>query len=200
MKKNNTVGLYGEVHGLSRNLIRDLPSLGFTPFKISDIGFSHPLGTVAVICLTWSDLITLQKLMNSLEEDQIHLVYASFEQADGGSFDIKAESAIRDSGLPYTLIRVVGVQKKNGDHHKLFWSQDFPGEMTANRHSVRWEDFSQVLCHCVNRPQVLSKTFTVHAVAGKAVHNWDEWFLGMISDSMHPAPQMKEMGVWSNQN
>jgi hypothetical protein len=69
------------------------------------------------------------------------------------------------------------------DHRKLFWKQYFEGRQKGHMHPVPWEDLSQILSQCVNRPEVLSKTFTVHAIAGEPEREWDRWFEDLESDT-----------------
>lgn len=185
MKKRITVGLFGKTHGLSRVLIKDLPGLGFAPYEINERSLLHPVGTAAVICMSAERKFQLlQQLISSLEENQIHLIFSSIAQER--CFDLRMESIVRESGLPYTIVRVMNPVISPGHHHKLSWTQENAGEQIKNNEHaepVSFEDYSQVLIHTVNRPQLLSRSFTVHASTGRSVHNWDHWFSDLIADT-----------------
>lgn len=213
MKNKKTVGLFGKLHGLTRKLSLDLPELGFVPFEIDAGDLAHPPGTVAVICAIAGshpaknqrapkELQSLSHLIESLRDDQIHLIFVSMAANNHpqkpllslGHLDLSAETLIRESGIPYTIVRTMSAEDRPGHHHKIFWKQDFEGDQKGHQHPVPWEDLAQVLVHCVNRSQALSKTFTVHAVAGeppveslkKAANqfgdSWDHWFQGLSAD------------------
>ena len=201
MKKKATVGIFGKLHGLKSKLNRDLQAIGFTPFEIDTGDLAHPPGTVAVIC-TISDqrpnenhrgpkeLSELSLLIESLKDDQVHLIFVSIAGSNRpetlvtsfGHLDLQAEELIRGAKLPYTIVRTMNAEDRPGRHHKIFWRQDLEGVQKGEEHAIPWEDLSQILVNCVNRDQVLSKTFTVHAVSGDPVANWDLWFRGMNAD------------------
>jgi len=210
MKNKVTVGLYGKPHGLHRKLINDLTVLGFTPFEIDPGDLAHPSATAAVICTSLDlgpsesqnekkKLSGLSLLIESLREEQIHMIFVSLAArnhpetpiASFGHLELRAEAQLREGGIPYTIVRAMSADDRPGHHHKLYWKQDTEGQEKGAEHPVPWEDLAQVLVHCVNRPQVLSKTFTVHAVVGAPPNespiqmksNWDHWFQGLNPDS-----------------
>jgi hypothetical protein len=199
MKNKITVGLLGKLHGLKSKLNRDLPALGFSPFELDPRDLAHPPGTVAVIFTAGANendresksLEELSILIESLRDEQIHLIYVSIagsnhpeaEVSEFGHLDLQAEALVRGAKLPYTIVRAMSTDDRPGHHHKIFWKQDFQGLQKGQEHPIPWEDLSQVLTHCVNRTQVLSKTFTVHAIAGDPIDNWDQWFIGLIPDA-----------------
>ena len=210
MKNKITVGLFGKLHGLHRKLANDLPALGFTPFEIDPGDLAHPPATAAVICTIPDlhpnknqkgnkELHGLSLLLESLRDDQVHLIFVSIaannqpesEVTHFGHLDLKAEAQIRESGIPYTIVRAMSAEDRPGHHHKLFWKQVTSGQQKGAEHPLPWEDLAQVLAHCVNRPQVLSKTFTVHAVAGVPIENWDQWFQGLSPDQSVKVPSRK---------
>jgi len=200
MKNKITVGLFGKLHGLTSKLNTDLPLLA--PFEIDPSDLAYPPSTVAVICTIADshpsqnqrgskELNELSLLIESLKDDKVHLIYVSIAGsnhpevpiADLGHLNLQAEILIRSSQIPYTIVRAMSADDRPGSHHKIFWKQDFQGKQKGQEHPIPLEDLSQVLVHCVNRSQVISKTFTVHAVAGDPIANWDQWFLGLNSDS-----------------
>lgn len=210
MKDKVTVGLFGKLHGLTTKLNEDLPLLGFTPFELDPRDLAHPPGTVAVIFTTADqrpnenkrgskDLSELSFLIESLKDDKVHLIYVSITGSnhpeslveDFGRLDLQAEDLVRGSKLPYTIVRAMNADDRPGKHHKIFWNQDFQGRQKGQEHPIPWEDLSQILVHCVNRTGVLSKTFTVHAVAGDPIDNWNQWFLGLNPDSIEKLKDKK---------
>jgi hypothetical protein len=214
MKNKITVGLLGKLHGLKSKLNRDLPALGFSPFELDPRDLAHPPGTVAIIFTiadqrpnederSIKDLSELSFLIESLKDDKVHLIYVSIagsnhpeaDVTDFGHLDSQAEALIRSSTLPYTIVRAMSANDRPGRHHKLFWKQHCQGQQKGQEHPIPWEDLSQVLTHCVNRSQVLSKTFTVHAVAGDPIDNWNQWFLGLIPDSRESKDGSKDRKV-----
>lgn len=211
MQNKVTVGLFGKLHGLHRKLVNDLPAFGYSPMEIESDDYPTPPGTVAVICALPEHspeendrgnkvLKRLTLLIESLKEYQTHLIFVSIAASNQpessitsfGHLDLKAEKMIRESGIPYTIVRAMSAEDRPGHHHKLYWKQDMQGQQKGAQHPLPWEDLAQVLAHCVNRPQVLSKTFTVHAIAGTPPHdlstgfnlneNWDHWFQGLQAD------------------
>jgi len=210
MKNTITVGLFGKLHGLTNKLNRDLHALGFTPLEIDSRAFACPPNTAAVIC-TISDqrpsedqrgekeLNELSQLIASLKNEQVHLIYVSIagsnrpeaKVTDFGHLDLQAEDLIRAGRLPYTIVRAMSADDRQGQNHKIYWKQSLQGSQNGQEHPIPWEDLSQVLVHCVNRESVLSKTFMVHSVAGEPVDNWDEWFRGLNPDSKQQAPHKK---------
>jgi len=201
MKTKNAVGLYGKFHGLLPKLNVDLPSSGYTPFFLDKRELAHPFGTVSVICAAAdtqpnqnrrgeAELADISSLLDSLQEDRVHVIFVSVANSNRpedlvssfGHLNLQTEELVRNSGLPYTIVRVMSADDRPGHHHKLFWKQDFEGQQKGQMHPVPWEDLSQILIQCVNRPEVLSKTFTVHAVAGEP-GAWDHWFQGLEPDS-----------------
>ena len=206
MKSKKTVGLLGNLRGLNRKLNVDLPELGFVPFEIDSGDLAHPPGTVAVICGT-ENLESISRLIESLQDDHVQLVFVSMAKtnhpetqlADIGRLDFQAETLIRESGLTYTIVRAMGGDARPGNHRKIFWKQDLGGDQNGQQNPVPWEDLAQVLVHCVNRSQAISKTFTVHAVAGEppidssrvSTEYWDRWFHGLSADSPVPTSRRK---------
>ena len=201
MKNKVTVGLFGKLHGLKSKLNRDLEAIGFTPFDVDSGDLAHPPGTVAVICTIadqrpsengrgLKELSELSLLIESLKDDQVQLIYVSIagsnhpeaQVSDFGHLNLQAEALIRGSHLPYTIVRAMTAEDRPGHHHKIFWKQDFEGKQKGQEHPIPWEDLSQVLVNCVNRSETLSKSFTVHAVSGEPVANWDTWFRGLNPD------------------
>jgi hypothetical protein len=202
MKNKITVGLIGKLHGLHRKLLNDLPALGLTPFEMDRGDLAHPPGTAAVI-FTCPDLHPdlnqrgkkepheLSVLIESLRDDQVQLIFVSIAATNQpetlvtsfGHLDLKAETLIRESGIPYTIVRVMSAEDRPGHHHKLFWKQGMEGKQKGSEHPVPWEDLARVLAQCVNRPKALSRTFTVHAVTGTPNDNWDQWFQGLNPDA-----------------
>ena len=222
MKNKKTVGLFGKLHGLTRKLNVDLPELGFVPFEIDSGDLAHPPGTVAVICAIADshpaenqrgpkELQSLSHLIESLKDDQVHLIFVSMAANNHpetqllslGHLDLNAEALVRESGIPYTIVRALSAEDRPGYHHKLSWKQDFEGDQKGPQHPVPWEDLAQILVHCVNRNQVFSKTFTVHAVAGEPPvesskksfnrfgESWDHWFRGLSADAAEKSAAKK---------
>jgi hypothetical protein len=203
MKNKITVGLFGKLHGLHSKLLNDLPALGYTPIELNLGDLAHPPETIAVICALpelhpeenrrgYKDLNSLSLLLESLRDDQVHLIFVSIAASNQpeslvtnfGHLDLQAEAQIRKSDIPYTIVRAMSAEDRPGHHHKLYWKQDTQGLQKGAEHPVPWEDLAQVLVNCVNRPLALSKTFTVHAVAGTPSENWDQWFQGLTPDSI----------------
>jgi uncharacterized protein YbjT (DUF2867 family) len=88
-----------------------------------------------------------------------------------------AEEALRDSGLPYTIVRPTWLTDDPRAAHALTFSQDPHTDGMLSR-----ADLADALVAAIERPAARSTTFSLFNEPGGSARNWEREFARLIPD------------------
>jgi uncharacterized protein YbjT (DUF2867 family) len=98
----------------------------------------------------------------------------------------RGEQALRDSGVPYTVVRPGGLVNEPGGQVRVVAVQ---GDPLMDGARIPRADVAEVCVESLARPAARNKTLEVFTEAGDAVTDWDTFFAALAPDGGQPAAQ-----------
>lgn len=89
----------------------------------------------------------------------------------------KGEEALRESGVPYTVVRPGGLINQPGGSEALVFAQ---GDTTAGR--IAREDVALICIAALDNPAALGKTFETFSSEEPGANDWDAMFASLQAD------------------
>jgi len=89
----------------------------------------------------------------------------------------KGEEALRNSGVPYTIVRPGGLINTPGGKESLVFAQ---GDTTAGR--ISREDVALICIAALGNPAAVGKTFETYSTEEPGNNNWDVMFGALDAD------------------
>ncbi|MDJ0927537.1 MAG: SDR family oxidoreductase [Gammaproteobacteria bacterium] len=91
----------------------------------------------------------------------------------------RGEQALRDSGMPYTIVRPGGLLNEPGGQGEIVAVQ---GDPRLGQVAVPRADVATVLVEAVKTPASRNKTVEVYRIEGDPVTDWPAWFATLQPD------------------
>jgi len=104
-----------------------------------------------------------------------HFLNKAFDNVLNWKF--KGENALRDSGVPYTIVRPGGLVNTPGGEQALVFSQ---GDTAAGR--ISREDFALICIAALNQPAAINKTFETFSSEKPGTNDWATLFAALEPD------------------
>jgi uncharacterized protein YbjT (DUF2867 family) len=90
----------------------------------------------------------------------------------------RGEEAVRESGIPYTIVRPGGLTDEPGGMKPLLFGQ---GDKISGR--ISRADVAEVCLRALQQPEALNTTFEVIESESDAIAGWDALFASLTPDS-----------------
>jgi len=93
---------------------------------------------------------------------------------------LKAENVLRDSKIPYTIIRPGGLQDKQGGQHGILAFAPQQGDTKLKM--IPREDVAATCVAALNSNKAIGKTLAIVSDPSAPIHQWDQLFMDIPAD------------------
>lgn len=110
-------------------------------------------------------------------------------------YKAQGEQALRDSGVPYTIVRPGGLINTPGGERRVVAVQ---GDPIMDAAQIPRADVAEVCVQALAQPAARNRTLEIFTEAGDPVSDWAGFFGALEPDAVAPAPPQAPAGLQVN--